>query len=126
MTGSEATILNGMEVKPFEQMLAEVREVYLTLISDALDEALAKFVLPSDRIAVLHDAAVFCAFMAAVKCAEVSTPAGTSIESRDGLKQWWPIIKKLKDGVAPMLLEWGVEARQQQVKGTGEANDGEG
>jgi hypothetical protein len=113
--------VNGMEVIPFDQRLAEVRERYLSGISDILDEALSCFVLPADRVALLHDAAFFCCFMAALKCAEVKTPAGETIDGKSGVREWWPIKKKLHDEVAPALIEWGIEARQAQLKGTGDA-----
>lgn len=112
--------LNGMEVVPFEQLIADARERYCNAISDALDAEVARFVIPSDRIALLHDAAAFCVFMCALKCAEVRTPAGTPIDSRAGIKEWRPIKKKLDDELGPMLVEWGIAARQAQVKGSGD------
>lgn len=114
------TALNGMEVIPFEQQIAEARERYLTAISDALDAEVRRFILPSDRIAILHDAALFCVFMTALKIAEVRTPAGAPIEARDGIREWWPIKKQLDEKLPSMLSEWGIEARQHQLKGTGD------
>jgi hypothetical protein len=120
MTEPETQSLNGMDVVPFEQLLAEARQRYLNAVSDAIDAEVARFILQQDRIAILHDAALFCVFLAALKCAEVRTPAGTTIETRDGIREWHPIKKQLLDKVPTMLVEWGIEARKLQLKGTAE------
>lgn len=126
MTASEPQTLNGMEVVPFDQQIAEARERYMTAISDVLDAELVRLILPADRVALLHDAAMFVPFMAALKCAEVKTPAGTPIGPKDALREWWPIEKKIKAEVAPMVLEWGKEASLRHLQGTGEAGNVEG
>jgi hypothetical protein len=120
MKESETTRINGMDVIPFEQQLAEARERYMHAISDALDEEVSRFLLPHDRIAILHDAAFFVNFLLAVKCAEVRTPVGQVIQTKDGVQEWRQINKQLQEKVGPALVEWGIEARQAQLKGQGE------
>lgn len=126
MTASEPLKLNGMEVVPFDQQIAEARERYMSAISEALDAELARLIIPSDRVALLHDAALFVPFMAALKCAEAKTPAGTPIGLKDASREWWPIEKKIKAEVATMLLAWGKEASLRHLQGTGEASDAQG
>lgn len=120
MTESEPTTLNGMEVKAFDDLIAAARERYLNTISDALDEEVKRFILMQDRVALLEDAALFVCFMLALKVAEVRTPAGAVIDSKDPLKAWWPLEKRIKAEVGPMLLEYGKEAAAAQVKGIAE------
>jgi hypothetical protein len=120
MTEPETQTLNGMDIKPFDQLIAEVREGYLNGISDILDEALAKFILPADRIALLQDAGLFLCFLVALKTAEVQTPAGALMDKKDPLRAWWQIGKRIDKEVPVMLLEYGREAAAAQVKGTGE------
>ena len=115
------TALNGMELRPFDEMIGESRERILNATSDALDAELARYVIPSDRIAFLQDFAKFACFMAALKVAEVRTPAGALIDAKDPLRAWWPIGKMIDKEVAPMLLEYGREAASHQLKGAGNA-----
>lgn len=112
--------MNGMDLASFEERVGEAREAYCNAISEALDQALLRFLLPGDRISLLQDAAMFTSFMIAIKAAEVKTPAGQPIDRRAALKEWWPIEKKIKAEVAPMLLEWGREAEARKVEGSGE------
>lgn len=112
---------NGAEpVAAFEERLQASREAILNATNNALDEQLAKFILPSDRIAFLADFAKFAGFMAAIKAAECMTPAGTPLEKRAALKQWFPIEKAIKAEVPGMLLEFGAEAEAARVQGAGE------
>jgi hypothetical protein len=111
--------VNGMELQPFEEMIGESRERILNATSDALDAELARFIIPSDRIAFLEDFAKFACFMAALKVAEVKTPALAVIDAKEPLRAWWPIGKMLDKEIAPMLLEYGREAANAQLKGSG-------
>lgn len=113
--------LNGMAVISFEQQIEESRKRIMTATSDALDGELARYIIPADRIAFLQDFAKFACFMAALKVAEVKTPAGTLIDRRDPLRAWWPIGKQIDKEVAPMLLNYGREVEALQMKGTGNA-----
>lgn len=111
-------MVNGMDVRPFAQLLEEARERYTTAIGDALDEEMKNFLLPSDRVAVLEDAALFLCFIVALKKAEVLTPFTNGIDAKDPLRAWWPIKKRIDAEVGPMLLEFGREAAARQMKGT--------
>lgn len=113
-------IVNGMEPQSFDEKVAEARQRYMEAISEALDAEIVRFMIPADRVAILQDAAVFATFLCAVKAAECVTPAGTKVERRAAMQQWWPIQKRIIKEVAPMLLEFGREAEARKVQGTGE------
>jgi hypothetical protein len=117
---TDTSTLNGMEVKAFDTLIAEARERYLNTISDVLDDEVKRFILMQDRAALLEDAALFVCFMLALKVAEVRTPAGAVIDAKDPLRAWWPLEKRIKAEVAPMLLEYGKEAAAARVKGAAE------
>jgi hypothetical protein len=104
----------------FEEMTAEAREAYTTAISEALDEAVSRFILPADRVAVLHDAGMFLCFLVALKIAEVQTPAANVMDAKDPLRAWWKLHKVIDKEVAPMLLEYGREAAARKVHGAAE------
>lgn len=116
----ESSPVNGMNLQSFEERIEEVRAFYLNGISDVMDEALAKFMLPGDRISLLKDAAPFVCFMLAIKAAECKTPARSQIERKTALAQWWPLQKIILKDVPAMLLEFGRAAERTKLKGTGE------
>lgn len=113
-------ILNGMTLQDFDEKIAEARQRYMDAISEALDAELVRFMIPADRVSILQDAAIFATFLCVVKAAECVTPAGTPLERRTAMQQWWPIQKRIIKEVAPMLLEFGREAETRKVQGTGE------
>jgi hypothetical protein len=113
--------VNGMEVMPFEQLIADARERYMTACSDALDAELGRLVIPADRVAMLEDFTLFSCFMGALKTAEVQTPAGALMDRKDPLRAWWKLGKAVDKEVAVRLLEYGREAVAAQLKGTGNA-----
>jgi hypothetical protein len=117
--GSEA--VNGMELKPFVEMIAESRGRIMNAVSDALDAELERYVIPADRIALLQDFVQFACFLGALKTAEVQTPAGVPMHHRDPLRAWFPIAKQIDKEVAPRLLDYGREVEAAQLKGTGNA-----
>lgn len=121
-TPESETIVNGMAIKPFEELVGEVREQYLNTISDAMDEALAKFILPWDRVSLLMDAGPFLCFLISLKLAEVQTPVGATMDKKDPLRAWWKLGKEIDKAVAPMLLEYGREAAARQMQGASNAS----
>lgn len=112
--------VNGLPLQPFDERIEEVRAFYLNGISDVIDEALSKFMLPGDRLSLLKDAAPFVCFMLAIKAAECTIPAGSQIERRSALTQWWPLQKIILKDVPAMLLDFGREAERAKLEGTGE------
>lgn len=117
----ESNRLNGMEVVPFAEQIAEARERYMTVCSDALDAELERLIIPSDRVAMLEDFTLFSCFLGALKTAEVQTPAGATMDRKDPLRAWWKLGKAIDKEVSVRLLEYGREAAAAQVKGTGDA-----
>lgn len=115
--GSEP--LNGMEVVPFEQQIADARERFMTACSDALDAELERLIIPADRVALLEDFTLFACFLGALKTAEVQTPAGALMDRKDPLRAWWRLGKAVDKEVAVRLLDYGREAEAAQLKGTG-------
>lgn len=126
MTAPNPHHANGMPMKSFDDLIAESRERYTNAISDALDAELSRFILPADRVALLHDAGQFLCFMVALKLAEVQTPAGTPMEKRDPLRAWWKLGKLIDKEVLAMLLDYGREAAARKLQGTGEVVDAQG
>lgn len=114
--GSE--IVNGMAVKPFEELLEESRDRVLKAATDALDAELATFLIPADRIAMLEDYAKFACFLAGVKIDEIRTATGTPIDKNGPLRAWYPLGKSLYREVPSMLLDYGREAVRVGAKGT--------
>jgi hypothetical protein len=113
--GSEP--VNGMEVVPFEQQIADARERYMTACSDALDAELERLVIPADRVAMLEDFTLFACFLGALKTAEVQTPPDALMDRKDPLRAWWKLGKAVDKEVAVQAARIRPRSRSRSTEG---------
>ena len=118
MDTSAHSLVNGSDEPTMEERLQAARERYMGAVQESIDDVLQDFLLPGDRLALVHDAAQFLCFYLVVKGVEVTTLAGAGLDRLALLNFWRRMHKQIEREVPATLLQFAkdheAEQRRQQ------------
>ena len=112
-------MVKGMVFMSFEERLAEARLIYMEAINTAVNEAVEQFILPSDKLTLCDDAAMFMIFTLVIKRAEIS---GDTIQLKSLMPHLRRIVKLLENDLPPMLHAFAAAAAEENKPAQGEVN----
>jgi hypothetical protein len=114
MMESDKRMVNGMKFSSFEERLADARMIYMEAITEGVNAAVDEFILDTDKIAIVDDAALFTIFTLVIKRTEIM---GETIELKKLAPQLKQLIKAMEQSLPGMLHEFARAAAENPAEG---------